>query len=227
VRNFVVGIFALILLCGCGSKKGLTDLQFSGTMEMTEHQLGAKAAGRITTLAVEEGRPVKAGQVLATLDRYEQAKKDYERAESLYKQGGADRQTVEYARLNMEDQQIIAPIDAVVLVKVHETGEVVSPGAAVVVLGDPKDQWVKVFIPEGVINQLKINQQAQLSFDGLQNTYQGHVFYIAPKAEFTPRNVQTPEDRVTQAFAVKIALDNNPDGQAHPGVAVDVKFKND
>ena len=185
--------------------------------------MGAKASGGITVLSVEEGDHVKAGQVIAALDRYAQAKKDFERAMSLFKQGGADRQSVEYAQLKMEDQEIISPIDGVVLVKVRELGEVVGAGAPVAVIGDPKDQWVKIFIPEGQINQIQMNQAATISFDGVKQTFKGHVRYIATKAEFTPRNVQTPEERVTQAFAVKVAIDEN-NVQAHPGVAVDVQL---
>ncbi len=213
-------IIILCVFCGCGPKYADT---FSGTLEMTEHQLGAKAAGRIAVLSVQEGDIVKAGQLIAVLDRYEQAQKDYQRVLDLFKQGGANQQAVEYAQLAMQDQEVIAPLDGMVLVKVRESGETVGAGGAVVVMGDPKDQWVRIFVPEGMINQIRMNQPAALSFDGLTRTYKGHVRYIATKAEFTPRNVQTAEERVTQAFAVKVALDDT-DVQAHPGVAVDVKF---
>ena len=213
----------MFLLVGCGDQP-LTKQTFSGTLEITEHQLGPKASGRILTLFAEEGAMLKAGDVIATLDRYEQAKKDYGRAEKIYKQGGSNLQALEYAKLAMDDQQVVAPIDGVVLIKVHEVGESIAAGSPVVVLGDIKDQWVKVFVPEGVVNQIQLNQTAVLSFDGLTKKYNGHVRYIATKAEFTPRNVQTPEERVTQAFAVKIVIDD-PDLKAHTGVAVDVKFK--
>ena len=218
-----VGLIAVVVMAVSCDRNNAKQLQFSGTLEITDHQLGAKASGGITSLSVEEGDLVKAGQVIATLDRFEQTKKDYERAQMLFKQGGADHQSVEYAQLKMEDQEIISPIDGVVLVKVRELGEVVGAGAPVAVIGDPKDQWVKIFIPEGQINQIQMNQVATISFDGVKQTFKGHVRYIATKAEFTPRNVQTPEERVTQAFAVKVAIDEN-NVQAHPGVAVDVKL---
>ena len=217
-------MFLLIVASSGCSRQNLNNQTFSGTLEMTEHQLGAKAAGRVATLSVEEGDMVKASQVIATLDRFVQANKDLERAKLLFNQGGANQQSVEYAQLAMEDEQIVAPLDGIVLVKVREVGESAVAGAPVVVIGDLKDQWVKIFVMEGIINQVQLGQKALISFDGLSKRYNGHVRYIATKAEFTPRNVQTPEERVTQAFAVKVAIDD-PDLHAHQGVAADVKFQ--
>jgi len=59
--------------------------------------------------------------------------------------------------------------------------------------------------------------------DGLKKTYPAHVSFIAPAAEFTPRNVQTPEERITQMFAIKVTLNNPPD-DLRPGVAANVKL---
>ena len=73
------------------------------------------------------------------------------------------------------------------------------------------------------MHQLSINQAATIAVDGDDKIYKGHVSFIADKAEFTPRNVQTPEERVTQTFAVKIAIDN-ADENLHAGVAADVRF---
>lgn len=226
-KYIVMLVGCLALAVGCQQQRQPAGkMAFSGTLEMTEHQLGAKAAGRVSTLLVQEGDKVTAGQLIATLDRYEQARKDLERAQALFAQGGATAQDVEYAQLAMEDQQVVSPIDAVVLVKAREVGEMAQAGAPVVVIGDPKDQWVRVFIPEGAINRIRMGQKASLSFDGMTQTYLGHVRYIATKAEFTPRNVQTAEERVTQAFAVKVAADIG-DLPAHAGVAVDVTFDNE
>ena len=72
-----IGLLALILVCGCGGKKDVKHMTFSGTMEMTEHVLGIKAAGRLVNLYVKEGDQVHKDQLLATFDRFEQNKKDY------------------------------------------------------------------------------------------------------------------------------------------------------
>ena len=198
-------------------------LTLSGTLELTEHGLGAPVPGRLQTLHVDEGDRVSRGQLLATLERYEQAKRDYERLNNLLREGGTTQQAVELAALALADQQISSPVDGVILLKIHEPGEVVVAGSPVLVIGDRSHLWVKVYVPEGQINRLRLNQPATLRFDGISKTFQGHVSYIAPRAEFTPRNVQTPEERVTQTFAVKVALDE-ADPSLRPGVAANVQL---
>lgn len=222
MRIFIV-ILAVFLVGGCAGKKDFKDMTFSGTLEMTEHVLGAKVAGRLTTLNVKEGDWVTKGQLLATLDRYEENKKDYARTGVLYQNGGANQQSLEYAQLAVEDQEIIAPLDGVVLVKAAEIGEIIPSGGGVVVIGDTHDQWVKIFVTEDIMHALALNEQATIALDGTDKTYKGHVTFIADKAEFSPRNVQTPDERVTQTFAVKIAIDD-ADEHLHTGVAADVKF---
>ena len=224
--KYTILVTALILfVLGCGQNHNPRKMKFSGTLELTEHALGAKAAGRITTLTVEEGEEVQRGQLLATTDRYEQARKDFDRTQNLVKQGGATQQSLEYAALALDDQQIISPVDGVVLVKVHEVGETVSAGSPVIVIGDRSKLWVKIFVPEGWINKIRMGQPATLSFDGLKQSFKGHVNFIASQAEFTPRNVQTEEERITQAFAVKVVLDEPP-MNLRPGVAADVVIEN-
>ena len=217
-------VVMLFVFAGCSAKEDIFHTRFSGTLELTEPVLGVRAAGRVKGVFVKEGDWVKASQLLATMDRYEQNKRDYERGLELIKTGGATAQSLEYAQLALDDQQIISPIDGVVLVKAVESGEIVPAGAGVVVIGDPKDQWVKIFLSEGMLGMARIGQKAKVFLDGIDKVYEGHVSFIATKGEFTPRNLQSKEDRMTQVFAVKVALDN-PDERAHPGVAADVEFR--
>lgn len=222
IKQLLGFLFVLAILSnGCGYNSDSAGMKFSGVLELTEHALGAKVAGRLTTLNTDEGKTVLQGEQIATLDRYEQSQRDYARVENLFKQGGATAQDLEHALLAMEDQRIVSPIDGVVLVKVHEVGEIVPAGSALVVIGDRKSLWVRIYVPEGKINKIQIGQIARLAFDGLKENFKGHVSFIASQAEFTPRNVQTPEERITQTFAVKITLDQAPE-YLRPGVAVDV-----
>ena len=214
-------VFLLAGLTGCARSDHMNNFKFSGTLEMTEYSLGANASGRLATLAVAEGDEGKAGQLLATLERYAQAQKDYERLVQLQSSGGSSPQDVEHAALARDDLKVIAPVDGVVLVKVREVGETLAAGSPVVVVGDRNDMWVKIYVPEGMINHVAMGQPARAYFDGLKQSFPGHVSFIAPQAEFTPRNVQTPEERVTQTFAVKIKLDA-PQAFLRPGVATDV-----
>ncbi len=200
-----------------------STLQLAGTLELTEHSLGARVPGRLSSLTVDEGDAVTAGQVLATLDRFDQAMKDYQRAQQLYQHGGATVQAVEQAKLAVDDQQVVAPVDGVVLLKVHEPGEVLAAGSAVVVVGESGALWVRVYVPEGLVSRLALGQSATLHVDGMAHPYHGRISFIATKAEFTPRNVQSAEERVTQAFAVKVIVDDH-DAALRPGVSADVTF---
>ena len=226
VRQLTIFVFivALNFLGGCSQSPGSQHLKFSGTLELTEHSTGAKATGRLTSVLVDEGDHVRPRQLIATLDRFEQAKKDYERTQQLVKQGGATQQSLEYAQLSMEDERVVSPVDGIVLMKIHEAGETVAAGNPVVVIGDRGKLWVRVYIPQSLINRVKVEQAVDIQLDGLKETFPGHVRSIAPRAEFTPRNVQTPEERITQTFAVKVVIDHPP-GYLRPGVAADVFLK--
>ena len=218
---------SLWLLCvsvvsaGCDELMRPSHLKLSGTLELTEHAVGARVPGRLTTLLVDDGDVVRQGQLLGTLDRFEQAKRDYDRITQLFEQGGATQQQVEQAGLALEDQRVVSPVDGVILLKVHESGEVVAAGGPIVKIGDRQKVWVKVYVPEGAINRVSLGQAATVRLDGLKQSLKGHVTFIAPKAEFTPRNVQTSEERVTQTFAVKVTLDAL-EPFVRPGVAADV-----
>src|SRR5437879_7444505 len=118
-------IVVAILLTGCGNAR---QHVYSGTLELTEHSVGARVAGRLTTLRVDEGDRVKKGQLIGTLDRAEQTEKDYRRAQSLFETGGATRQALENAQLARDDQRVVSPVDGVILVKAREPGEIVSQG---------------------------------------------------------------------------------------------------
>lgn len=220
--NRLLGLFfaMIVVISGCGNPNS-AHMKFSGTLELTEHALGARVAGRLISLAVKEGAMIKQGELIATLDRFEQNQRDYARVESLVKHGGATQQDLEHAALAVDDQRIVSPLDGIVLVKVHEVGEIVAAGSPVVVVGDRRDLWVKIYVPEGKINTITMNQKARISFDGLEKVFTGHVSFIASRAEFTPRNVQTAEERITQTFAVKVTVDDAPD-YLRPGVAADV-----
>jgi multidrug resistance efflux pump len=216
MRKYFIGI--LIVLSACGEKRSHI---YSGTLELTEHSVGARVAGRLTQLLVDEGDPVKKGQLLASLDRYEQADRDYRRAQGLLKHGGTTKQALEQAGLTWEDQRVVSPVDGVVLVKTREAGEIVQAGGTVLDIGDTSEFWVRIYVPEGEINRVRIQQEVSVRFDGLDRAFAGHVSTISPTAEFTPRNVQTPDERATQTFAVKVILDER-EPNLRPGVSADV-----
>ena len=117
-----------------------------------------------------------------------------------------------------------APADGVILTRAIEPGEVALPGSTLVVLGDLLRPWVTVYLPEDRYGVVKVGDQAQIAVDSFPNqVFAGTVQRVADRAEFTPRNVQTPAGRRATVFAVKLAIDN-PEGQLKPGMPADVVF---
>ncbi|HSA60222.1 MAG TPA: HlyD family efflux transporter periplasmic adaptor subunit [bacterium] len=225
MKALAIALALLLTSVSSGCRLGRdSELRLSGTLEMTEHTVGARVAGRITTLNFDEGQEVTKSQLLATLDRFEQAQRDIERLKRQLSQGGVSQQAVEQGDLNVDDQRVLSPVDGVVLVKVRETGEIVAAGGPVAVIGDTASVWVRVYVPEGSIARVRLGTPASISFDGASRDVPGKVIYIAPQAEFTPRNVQSEDERVTQTFAVKVALDR-PEPWLKPGIAADVTLK--
>jgi HlyD family secretion protein len=82
-----------------------------------------------------------------------------------------------------------------------------------------------VFIPENKYGQINLGDQARLSSDSFpEQTFDAKVIRIADRAEYTPRNVQTQEERVTTVYAIELSV-SNPEGKLKPGMPVDVLFE--
>ena len=192
---------------------------------MTEVYLSPTVPGKLETLTVHEGDTVKAGQRVGTLDRYEQSFRDYNRALRLQASQEYSHQQLEQATLAMRDQQLISTIDGVILQRISEPGEVLTPGVPAVIIGNPNDVWVRVYIPGGDIGRVVLGQSASVVSDSFSGRrFSGKVTFISPEAEFTPKNVQTKEERVTQMFQVKISIDH-PEGILKPGMPADVTIE--
>jgi len=108
------------------------------------------------------------------------------------------------------DTVIVAPIDGVVLVKSAEAGEVVAAGTTIVTIGDVEHPWLRAYIGETDLGRIKLGQKVKLTTDSYANkSYAGVVSFIASEAEFTPKQIQTKEERVKMVYRVKIDVDNS------------------
>lgn len=263
----------------------------SGTIEATEVRVASVIAGRLATVDAQEGRAVKAGDVLFAIDTVEldarkgiaeaalaQAEasiaiaksqvasaedqvafveKEFKRIEGLAATGAVSARDLSNADnlrtqarnakrtagealvaaqaaksqaaanlravgVALEQASAKAPIDAVVLERLREPGEVVTPGGAVVLLGDLAHPWVRVFVPVTRLSGVKLGQAATVHLDSGES-FPATVTHIADRAEFTPRDVQTPEERVKQVFAVKLSVSDDQQ-RVKPGMPVDVRF---
>jgi HlyD family secretion protein len=108
---------------------------------------------------------------------------------------------------NKADATVTAPIDGVVSERLLDPGEMAAPRAPIVVLTDLDHAWAEVFVDEPQVPRLKLGGPATVITDA-GSRIQGKVSFISTKAEFTPRNVQTAEDRSKLVYRVKIAVDN-------------------
>ncbi|HUU53446.1 MAG TPA: efflux RND transporter periplasmic adaptor subunit [Armatimonadota bacterium] len=128
------------------------------------------------------------------------------------------------AQKRLRDAVITAPLKGVVLLKIREPGETVGPGQPIVRLGDLDHMWLRVYVPETEINRVKLGQKAEVTVDADPGrVFPGEVTEIAQQAEFTPKNVQTREQRVKLVFGVKLSL-ANPEGELKPGMPAEARI---
>jgi HlyD family secretion protein len=162
--------------------------------------------------AREELKLLEAG---ARPDQIEAARWQVEQAEAALRS----------AQVVQEKMKLHAPIGGVVLDKDSEEGEFVSPGVPVVTLADLDDMWVKIYIGETDIGKVRVGQRAATRVDSFpERDFSGTITYISDEAEFTPKNIQTREDRVKLVFAVKVGIDN-AGGLLKPGMYADIEIE--
>jgi HlyD family secretion protein len=120
---------------------------------------------------------------------------------------------------------IHAPFGGIVTVRHREPGETVGPGAPVLTLMNPADRWVRIYVPENRIGQLRLGTTAAIATDSFPGkSYRGEVVFIASSAEFTPKTVQTTEERVKLVYAVKVRVLDDPALELKPGMPADVRL---
>lgn len=123
----------------------------------------------------------------------------------------------------LDDTTLEAPFEGRVTTKHRTTGETVAPGVPVVTLQDLSDRWVRVYVPEDRMGAVHLGAAARISSDTFPGeSYRGEVSYLASEAEFTPKSVQTPEERVRLVYAVKVRVTGDPEHELKPGMPVDV-----
>jgi HlyD family secretion protein len=109
----------------------------------------------------------------------------------------------------IQDTVAISPVAGVVLVKSADPGEVLAAGTTVVTIGDMKKPWLRGYINETDLGRVKIGSAVSVKTDSYRNKiYQGRVTFISSQAEFTPKQIQTPDERVKLSYRVKIEIDN-------------------
>jgi len=124
----------------------------------------------------------------------------------------------------LDGAAIEAPFSGVVTVRHRELGETVPAGAPVLTLMNPGDRWIRIYVPGDQVGRLALGQTATVTADAYPDrSYTGEITFIASEAEFTPRNVQTTEDRVKLVYRVKVKITGDSSLDLKPGLPADVR----
>jgi HlyD family secretion protein len=123
----------------------------------------------------------------------------------------------------LDDARIAAPVAGVVTQKLVDAGEIVMRGTPLVVVTDLDNAWANLFVPEPMVPRVKLGQSAKVVTDAGGEGLTGKVTFISSKAEFTPRNVQTAEERSKLVYRIKVSVDNR-NGILKSGMPVDAQL---
>ncbi|MBU1044586.1 MAG: efflux RND transporter periplasmic adaptor subunit [Candidatus Omnitrophica bacterium] len=258
----VIGFISINIFKHFQNKTASDSLPISGTVEATEVRLSFQVGGKIKEILTDEGKFVKQGEVLSSLDKeelgaikkqseaayeeaklnYERLEEDYSRAENLYKAGAVPQQqrdavktnfgvakakmetlqsSLDLTNLRLSYADLRSPLDSFILVKSAEVGEVIQPGASVFTVIDLKNVWITGYINETDLGKVKLNQEANIQIDTYPNKkYKGRVSFISQQSEFTPKYIQTVEERTKLVYRIKINVDNS-DFELKPGMPAD------
>jgi len=165
----------------------------------------------------------RAGLLLAQTGVLEAARKRQELA-TLQASIARDRAALAAAEAQFGYTILRSPQSGIVLRKHVEPGEMIAAGTPAITLADLKNIWLKVYVPEPQLGRLKLGQGVEVRTDSYPGkVYRGEVSFISSEAEFTPKNIQTQEERVKLVFAVKIRL-KSPNQELKPGMPADARI---
>ena len=149
---------------------------------------------------------------------------------------GAQREEIEAARARVAsidaqiavlekmrtDAVVVAPVSGIVTQTLSDAGEMVAPRTPILVVTDLDHAWANLFVPEPFMPMVALGEAVNLVTDA-GNTVPGKVTFISPQAEFTPRNVQTAEERSKLVYRIKVSVDNSA-GVLKQGMPVDAEL---
>ena len=122
---------------------------------------------------------------------------------------------------SINDSYVQSPINGVIVDKFFEKGETVTQMSSLFKVSDLRTVDLIIYISEEELGKVKLGQEAVVSVDAYPDkNYTGKVIYISPEAEFTPKNIQTKDERTKLVFAVKVRIDN-PKYELKPGMPAD------
>ena len=251
-RLFAACVALAIAALSCSKPGGTAVVRASGTIEATEVDVSAQVTGQVRELRVDEGSSVMPGETLALLDSVSakasvsqaQANLDLvqaqaRRVDALFAAGNATKDEKDgsdarlaqaqaalvLARKMLDNCHVISPLSGTVTSKAVEVGDLATPGAVIVSVSKLDTVKLTIYVSETELPRVKLGAPAEVKIDGgPKRVFPGRVTFISPIAEFTPKNIETREDRVKLVFGVKIEIPN-PDGSLKPGLPADATVK--
>ncbi len=199
-----------------GAAKDLARLQGlldsgSGTEKARDDALARRDAAKARLDAANETeRKLRAG---SRPEEIEQARA---------RLASADAGVAQFAQ-QVADAVVRSPVSGVVTEKVAERGEILAPGSRLCIVTDLEDAWLTVYVAEPDLGRIRLGQEAEIVTDDGQRRA-GKVTFVASQAEFTPKNVQTRDERVKLVYKVKIGLEN-ADGLFKPGMPAEARLE--
>jgi len=136
----------------------------------------------------------------------------------------AEENTLAMLHRQVEESEVKAPADGTIQTMDLRPGDMIAPNQPVAVLLESNELWVRVFVPETRLGEVRVGQPVDISIDTFpKRVFKSKVQSVSERAEYTPRNVQTPEQREDQVFAVRLRLDPAPELKA--GMTATVRFQ--
>ncbi len=160
-------------------------------------------------------------------NRFQQAESAYRAAaaqlKALHAREAKLRAQWQVINKKLADASVFAPVEGIVTAKYVEQGEAVAPMAPIVEITSLDTVWVKIYVSQPQLSSVKPGTTATIFVDGYSKTLQGKIVWISPQAEFTPKNILTPETRTSLVYAVKVQIPN-PEGLLKIGMPVEVEL---
>jgi len=219
------------------ARKGARSEEIARAEEAVAQAKAARAAAQAQLRLVQEGarpgqkavagrqvREAKAALSLAQANQRQVALRQAE-AQAARDQVTQAAAAVQAAEAGLDKFRITAPVSGIIDDTHMRVGEVVRAGSAIATAVDFSDTWVTVYVPEPRLSQIVLGQTARIVVDGQPDrTFTGRVRRISQQAEFTPKFVQTQEERTRTVFAVELAVANK-EGLLKPGMPADATIE--
>lgn len=213
------------------------DFLYSGTIEAVEVHVAPRIMARVAEIFPREGDQVEKGQLIATLScediqtEFDLAQKNYNRGQLLFEQGSATQEDMDALKARYQEAEIhlnwckiSSPISGSVLYRPLEPGDMSGPQTVLLSLADLRSVYAYVYVPQPMLAHLSIGEDATGYLPEMNmKAFPGHIEFIRPEAEFTPKNVQTQKERTRLVYGVKVAFDN-PDKILKPGMPIEVRL---